>query len=100
MLAMTVGESHEFIQDSGVLELRCHLIAFTESFEHLVVRVLADLAEHAAPPEVGNILVRQQFILGNRIGESMRAGFLNVADHARMPRAFASWSASSSRKIR
>jgi hypothetical protein len=35
-----------------------------------VFRLLADLRAHAAPPEVGNIPVRQQLILGNNIDES------------------------------
>ena len=72
MLAMTAGDVDEFIENLGFVDLRCDSIAFTERFEEFAPRLLADLGAHPAPPEVGNILVRQQAIFGNRISESMR----------------------------
>ena len=74
MLAMTASDGNEFIQDCCFLELGCLLITLTKNFEKFVFRLLADLRAHAAPPEVGNIPVRQQLILGNNIDESTRLG--------------------------
>ena len=72
MLAMTASDGNEFIQDCCFLELGCLLITLAKNFEQFVFRLLADLRVHAAPPEVGNIPVRQQLILGNNIDESTR----------------------------
>lgn len=72
MLAMTASDGNEFIQDCCFLELGCLLITLAKNFEQFVFRLLADLRAHAAPPEVGNIPVRQQLILGNNIDESTR----------------------------
>ena len=70
---MTASDGNEFIQDCCFLELGCLLITLAKNFEQFVFRLLADLRAHAAPPEVGNIPVRQQLILGNNIDESTRA---------------------------
>ena len=72
MLAMTASDGNEFIKDCCFLELGCLLITLAKNFEQFVFRLLADLRAHAAPPEVGNIPVRQQLILGNNIDESTR----------------------------
>jgi hypothetical protein len=37
-----------------------------------VLGLLANVGMHAVPPEVGNILVRQQLFVGSRTRESMR----------------------------
>jgi len=44
-----------------------------ENIEEFVLSLLADFGVHAVPSEVGNILVRQQLILGNKNDESMRS---------------------------
>ena len=35
--------------------------------------MLADVGGQSAPPDAGNIVVRQQEFFGNRVGESMRS---------------------------
>ena len=48
------------------------VVTITQSFENFAFGLLADFRGHAVPPQVGNILVRQQVFFGNKIGESMR----------------------------
>jgi hypothetical protein len=81
VLPMTPGHRDELVKDLGLLLLGRLLVALTQRPEHLRSRLPADRVVHRVPPEVGNILLRQQHVFSNRIVESMRWGRLIVADH-------------------